>query len=219
MSGTRRIPLNRPAVGLRITERAIDVFIAMGRLKCTCLPPPPEYWLHKMCAGCEKWYDLHSQVAGELGNSIEPWMWPILARQSPKRAGSPTWTKASRLGWRHSKWPLRRGVHPCRRVKRDQPMPSPTLIRTRPSEQSPADPEPLALQLSDTQLSDLMYLCQPLSPRCRDALLRILAHELRGRRDVGDGELHRVARTIIRENRLFDPPLLHRGAEGGKYGR
>jgi hypothetical protein len=52
-----------------------------------------------------------------------------------------------------------------------------------------------------------MRLCQPLALSCRDALLRILAHELRGRRDVGDGELHRIARTIIKENRLFDPPL------------
>ena len=61
-----------------------------------------------------------------------------------------------------------------------------------------------------------MRLCQPLALSCRDALLRILAHELRGRRDVGDGELHRIARTIIKENRLFDylatisenPPVL-----------
>src|SRR6266568_3870148 len=71
-----------------------------------------------------------------------------------------------------------------------------------PSEQS------LALRLSDAQLDEIMRLCQPLALKCRDALLRILAHELRGRRDVGDGELHRIARTIIRENHLFDPPDL-----------
>jgi hypothetical protein len=53
-----------------------------------------------------------------------------------------------------------------------------------------------------------MRLCQPLAPHCRDALLRILAHELRGRRDVGDGELHRIACTIIKDNRLFNPPDL-----------
>jgi hypothetical protein len=53
-----------------------------------------------------------------------------------------------------------------------------------------------------------MRLCQPLALRCRDALLRILAHEPRGRRDVGDGELHRIARTIIKDNHLFDPPEL-----------
>jgi hypothetical protein len=53
-----------------------------------------------------------------------------------------------------------------------------------------------------------LRLCQPLALHCRDALLRILAHELRGRHDVGDGELHRLARTIIKDNRLFDPPDL-----------
>jgi hypothetical protein len=44
----------------------------------------------------------------------------------------------------------------------------------------------------------------PLALHCRDALLRILAHELRGRRGVGDGGLHRIARN----NSLFDPPDL-----------
>jgi hypothetical protein len=57
-----------------------------------------------------------------------------------------------------------------------------------------ASEEPLALRLSDTQLDGLMRLCQPLALHCRDALLRILAHELRGRCDIGDGELHRIAR-------------------------
>jgi hypothetical protein len=85
-------------------------------------------------------------------------------------------------------------------------------------------PEPLAL--SDSQLDEVMRLCRPLTPRCRDALLRILAHELRGRHDVGDGELHRISRDIINDNRLFDAPNLdgaevtpqpRRLARGGKY--
>jgi len=38
--------------------------------------------------------------------------------------------------------------------------------------------------------------------------LRILAYQLRGRCDVGDGELHRIARTIIKDNCLFDPPYV-----------
>jgi len=45
----------------------------------------------------------------------------------------------------------------------------------------------LAFRLSDLQLDELMRLCQPLAPRCRDALLRILAYQLRGRRDVNRG--------------------------------
>jgi len=76
-----------------------------------------------------------------------------------------------------------------------------------PPDRGPSSEESLALQLSDTQLTEIMRLCAPLALRCRDALLRILAHELRRRRDVGDGELHRIARTIIRDNRLFDPPV------------
>jgi hypothetical protein len=97
-------------------------------------------------------------------------------------------------------------------------MPSPSPVLERPPDQCVSKPktrfdlpqteELLALRLSDTQLSDLLRLCQPLALPCRDALLRILAHELRGRRDVGDGELHRLARTIIKDSRLFDPPLI-----------
>jgi hypothetical protein len=75
----------------------------------------------------------------------------------------------------------------------------------------PHTEESLPLRLSDTQLDEIMRLCQPLALSCRDALLRILAHELRGRHDVGDGELHRIARTIIRDNGLFDPPELESG--------
>jgi hypothetical protein len=80
---------------------------------------------------------------------------------------------------------------------------------------SSASEESLALRLTDDQLTEVMRLAQPLALPCRDALLRILAHELRGRRDVGDGELHRLARTIIRDNRLFDPPDL----DGGRMPR
>jgi hypothetical protein len=64
-----------------------------------------------------------------------------------------------------------------------------------------------------------MRLCQPLTLPWRDALLRILAHELRGRRDVGDGELHRIARTIIRDNGLFDPAVGNGAPHVGKYAR
>jgi hypothetical protein len=63
------------------------------------------------------------------------------------------------------------------------------------------------IRLSDDQLAELMRLAQPLAPPCRDAFLRILAHELRGKPDVGDGELHRIASDVIRANRLFDPPI------------
>jgi hypothetical protein len=75
----------------------------------------------------------------------------------------------------------------------------------------PQTEEALALRLSDSQLDEILRLCRPLAPPCRDALLRILAHQLRGRHDVGDGEVHRLARGIIKDNRLFDPPDLDTG--------
>ena len=78
-------------------------------------------------------------------------------------------------------------------------------VRSAP-DRGPSSDGSLALRLTDDQLAEVMRLCQPLALHCRDALLRILAHELRGRHDVGDGELHRLARTIISDNRLFDPP-------------
>jgi hypothetical protein len=87
VSGTRRTPINRPAVA-QVTERAIDLWVAMTKLRCTCTPPPPEYWLHKMCPGCERWYELHGELNDEL--HCAPWQWPCAARASPKRAGSPT---------------------------------------------------------------------------------------------------------------------------------
>jgi hypothetical protein len=100
------------------------------------------------------------------------------------------------------------------------PDPAPDQPRTEPRERGlsklnavglPHTEESLALRLSDAQLDKIMRLCQPLDPHCRDALLRILAHELRGRRDIGDGELHRLARTIIKDKRLFDPPDIDTG--------
>jgi hypothetical protein len=58
-------------------------------------------------------------------------------------------------------------------------MSSPLLtLKSRASDQPPATDldhaAPLALRLSDSQLDDVMRLCQPLAPQCRDALLRIL---------------------------------------------
>jgi len=67
------------------------------------------------------------------------------------------------------------------------------------------------LRLSDDQLGAIMRLAAPLQPQCRDVFLRILAHELRDRRDVGDGELHRIAAEVIKSYRLFDPSELDSG--------
>jgi hypothetical protein len=57
-----------------------------------------------------------------------------------------------------------------------------------------------------------MRLAQPLQPQCRKATLRMLAHELRDRANIGGGELHRTAHEVIRSYQLFDPPNLGPGA-------
>jgi hypothetical protein len=87
MAGTRRTPINRPSVA-QVTERALDLWEAMNKLRCSCPPVPTDYWTHKICSACERWYDLHGELNAEL--QCEPWEWPCVARQSPKHAGSST---------------------------------------------------------------------------------------------------------------------------------
>src|SRR6266540_6929345 len=79
---TNRVPINRPAVA-QVTDRAIDLFVAMCRLRCTCpTPRPPELG---PCPGCAEWWDLHDLLDDEIGG--EPWEWPVISRQGPKHAG------------------------------------------------------------------------------------------------------------------------------------
>src|SRR2546430_172883 len=82
---TNRTPIERPALTM-VSSRALDLYESMNRLRCTCAPMPPEYWTHKMCAGCERWYELHGELNDEL--HCEPWEWPCVARASARRAGS-----------------------------------------------------------------------------------------------------------------------------------
>jgi hypothetical protein len=66
----------------------------------------------------------------------------------------------------------------------------------------------MPLCLSDSQLDEIFRLTKPLAPAYRDSFLQLLAVELRDRSDVGDGELYRIARQIIRDHHLFDAPLI-----------
>src|SRR5262249_18719934 len=67
---------------------------------------------------------------------------------------------------------------------------------------------PMPIHFSDDQLTEIFRLTKPLAPAHRDEFLQILAAELRDRNDVGDGELYRIARQIIRDNHLFEAPLI-----------
>jgi hypothetical protein len=73
------------------------------------------------------------------------------------------------------------------------------------------------LRLTDEQLTAIMKLARPLQPQCRTAFMEILSHILRGRADVGDGELHRVCRQIIRDNHLFEAPADLAGGRWSKH--
>ena len=87
---TNRTPVRRPAQ-TTISSRAIDLFEAMSKLKCSC--PSPKPVTQGPCAGCEKWFDLHDLLHSELG--CQPWEWPCISRLSPKLAGSPTMSKSA----------------------------------------------------------------------------------------------------------------------------
>jgi hypothetical protein len=232
---TNRIPIARSPVA-QISPRAVELFVAMGRLRCSCLPPPRPP-TQGPCAGCQQWYDLHAELHDEL--QLPPWQWPCVARRSPKRAGSTCWNDdiAARMqllqeaARRNSSGGVR--ARPPEAAAREEEEGTDAeladhaaylilnTVYQKPSAfgRLQSSDGSLALRLSDTQLDEVMRLCQPLVPHCRDVLLRILSHHLRGRRDVGDGELHRLARTIIADNRLFDPPLETEPHHGGKYGR
>jgi hypothetical protein len=57
---------------------------------------------------------------------------------------------------------------------------------------------PTPLALTEAQLAALMMLAKPLQPKYRNTFMRTLAYVLCDRRDVGDGELHRLASEVIR---------------------
>ena len=63
------------------------------------------------------------------------------------------------------------------------------------------------IHLSDDQLPAVPRLAGPLRPDARDTFFQLLANQLCGCADIGDGELHRPACRIIHDNNLFDPPL------------
>jgi hypothetical protein len=70
-------------------------------------------------------------------------------------------------------------------------------------------PRPIAV--SDEQLSAIMRAVEPLQPLERSAFLAALAPLLRGRNDVGDGELHRLIRELLRQT--WHPPHVAAGPQ------
>ena len=84
---------------------------------------------------------------------------------------------------------------------------------------TPHPEPPTPLQLSDDEMSVLMSLAGPIDQRLRAQFLQEVAQELEAKRqagEVGQGLVHRMARTIQRK--YWDPPSLpnaspvHRGS-------
>jgi hypothetical protein len=71
----------------------------------------------------------------------------------------------------------------------------------------------LPIRLTDDELDAVMAAARPISVDRRDAFLRAVAAELRGR-EVGPGLVHRICAEVQREH--FDPPLETRTGVG-KY--
>jgi hypothetical protein len=70
------------------------------------------------------------------------------------------------------------------------------------------------IQLSDSQLDQILRAAAPLTPSDRSAFLTDVATALRGQ-TLGDGAVFRVVREV--QERYFRPPELLPAS--GKYGR
>jgi hypothetical protein len=89
MPGTRRTPINRPPTGGQITDAAVALYDAMRRCKCVCPPIDWDgaYWERSECAGCRRWWELHSQLHDEL--KLAPWAWPAIENPHPDASPYP----------------------------------------------------------------------------------------------------------------------------------
>src|SRR5262245_50800327 len=77
MSGTKRVPVARTPIP-QITSRSIELFDAMKRCRCTCLPIDWEgkYWGRQQCPGCKRRWELQNELCDEL--HTKPWEYPCV---------------------------------------------------------------------------------------------------------------------------------------------
>jgi hypothetical protein len=79
---------------LEVTERTLDIFQRMKRMRCTCAPFEidwgGEYWKRSPeppCSGCQQWDELHSQLCDHHGFGR---LSPIPKRPARIQTGTPS---------------------------------------------------------------------------------------------------------------------------------
>jgi len=90
MSGTRRVPLRRPAVQ-PVSLHALELYAALrraarARRRATDCTLTKYGHCTTECRACVAWWDAHAALHSEL--KLPPWAWPALPR-CPFPPGSP----------------------------------------------------------------------------------------------------------------------------------
>jgi hypothetical protein len=123
MPGSIRKPLAHPARAQSITKIAIELFLKMKRIRCTCERDDRGY-RPRDCAGCKRWNELDELLRSELKSG--PHEWPTI--ESPFVAVHPTCKPDERgrklwLALEAGARELRRKERAARRVARQSSTP------------------------------------------------------------------------------------------------
>src|SRR5262245_10043902 len=89
---TKRTPIGRTPIP-QIMPRAIELFDAMRRCRCTC---PPHRNPLTRCSACDRWWQLQNQLCDEL--RTRPWEYPCI--EDPREADGPDDRPEAQERWR-----------------------------------------------------------------------------------------------------------------------
>jgi hypothetical protein len=133
---TKRIPIGRQPAP-KITVKAIRLFEAMRRCRCTC---PEDRELGTRCDGCERWWSLNNDLCDELHTPL--WQYPCV--QNPLAENPYPLGCAAYKSWKPDReaqatWKaLVNASCELRRAQRKATRPRRTPVSSLPPEPSPA---------------------------------------------------------------------------------